>query len=270
MPTLYYESSAHNDYLAHHGVLGQKWGKRNGPPYPLGAQSLDNGTINTKYKIFGDGRIVINEGVELQRLVNSKQTSQLPHGITYASFTGNDNAKYINYIGKKGLFGGGRDTKLTITTKTKLKSPSVQEGTRVLIKIFMEDNDAKRSFENSIFGYKITERKLKEMLQHPDSKEAKTLYTSAIVSLGLSSTTKLRDSLFDRLSKAGYNMIRDENDVSSGLTKNPIILFDFDKTATITMSERITDEMRKTAKQTVKEQKAGRKRLEKQGIIPIE
>ena len=24
-------------YLAHHGVLGQKWGQRNGPPYPLGS-----------------------------------------------------------------------------------------------------------------------------------------------------------------------------------------------------------------------------------------
>ncbi len=23
-------------YLRHHGILGQKWGKRNGPPYPLG------------------------------------------------------------------------------------------------------------------------------------------------------------------------------------------------------------------------------------------
>lgn len=25
------------EYLAHHGILGQKWGKQNGPPYPLGS-----------------------------------------------------------------------------------------------------------------------------------------------------------------------------------------------------------------------------------------
>lgn len=25
------------DWLAHHGVQGQKWGVKNGPPYPIGS-----------------------------------------------------------------------------------------------------------------------------------------------------------------------------------------------------------------------------------------
>lgn len=37
MPTSYYSKPSPQVYLVHHGILGQKWGKRNGPPYPLGA-----------------------------------------------------------------------------------------------------------------------------------------------------------------------------------------------------------------------------------------
>lgn len=33
---IYYGYNDYRDYLSHHGILGQKWGKRNGPPYPLG------------------------------------------------------------------------------------------------------------------------------------------------------------------------------------------------------------------------------------------
>lgn len=36
-----------SDYLAHHGILGQKWGHKNGPPYPL-ASSQKSSTEKQK------------------------------------------------------------------------------------------------------------------------------------------------------------------------------------------------------------------------------
>ena len=46
-----------DDVLAHHGILGQKWGKRNGPPYPLDSKvstgkRLKNSESSTKKKQF--------------------------------------------------------------------------------------------------------------------------------------------------------------------------------------------------------------------------
>ena len=44
-------------YLAHHGILGMRWGKKNGPPYPLGAEDHSTSEKKAGYKkSLGGGR----------------------------------------------------------------------------------------------------------------------------------------------------------------------------------------------------------------------
>ena len=46
-----------SNYLMHHGILGMKWGSRNGPPYPLGSEDHSASEKKAGYKkSIGGGR----------------------------------------------------------------------------------------------------------------------------------------------------------------------------------------------------------------------
>ncbi len=132
MSILYYESKAHNDYLAHHGVLGQKWGKRNGPPYPLNAsdhsssenktgwrKSLNSGTHEDYSKAHSKESVKNMSDKELNKVVNrlnkekeynklmansslSKKTQKIVKTAVTAAVTATL-TKYANKYAKKGM-----------------------------------------------------------------------------------------------------------------------------------------------------------------------
>lgn len=64
-------------YLAHHGILGQKWGKRNGPPYPLDA---DDRSVAEKRAAKEGGKKSLSERWEDRRFnkIRNKLNSSDP------------------------------------------------------------------------------------------------------------------------------------------------------------------------------------------------
>ena len=53
---LYDELVQPGEYICHHGIKGQKWGKKNGPPYPLGSDqksASEKKTSKVKNFVFG-------------------------------------------------------------------------------------------------------------------------------------------------------------------------------------------------------------------------
>lgn len=58
------------DFLVHHGIKGQEWGVRNGPPYPLKGSAIQR----TKYKLYkkGEQKYIINKGTKTQTLSYDK------------------------------------------------------------------------------------------------------------------------------------------------------------------------------------------------------
>lgn len=109
----YYGNNDYRDYLSiqHHGIMGMKWGKRNGPPYPLGAsdhsasekkagwrKSLNGGSGESVKK---KAKKIIQRGAGGVARAGSKVKGAAKSGVEYVKRNQKNNDDYRKTLDKE-------------------------------------------------------------------------------------------------------------------------------------------------------------------------
>ena len=147
--------------LYHHGILGQKWGKRNGPPYPLSGGDYSDyekkeifKARRNKNSIYNKRHFdkVISKGTSLSTLSYDKNRTK-DTDMFYATYEKADKHQYGAVFNKKveqpvydekgNQIGTGRFFKYKIDNiaKTDIKVASEDNGAEVFRQMFKKNRD---------------------------------------------------------------------------------------------------------------------------------
>lgn len=273
-------------YLIHHGIRGQKWGKRNGPPYPLSPgdhsksekdagwrESLSRDTSdmysNRSDLIVNnpDGSRIIKKGFKLNR-VGKDYLDVNQSGGLYVSYGENDAKRYVKELGPSlvnKMFGTAGSTIQHISVKEDLRMPSDELFGQECAKALLEDskfikkfNESMHSYVYSVYAHNtdsfkdgITKKDLLRIINNPKSKEARVFAYSVNSFFGDPDFKDETKRIYDIFRKLGFDAIQDIHDTMSGTSETAFIVINPSKVF-LTSTTSITKERYKEAKQFVR------------------
>ena len=122
----YISENRYNSYLAHHGIKGMHWGKRNGPPYPLGYSSHTAEQKQKNPKALIDG----NENTNPKKFKFKNQNGSKKKTDTRDNLEIDKDARFLSSL--------PNGTKLNKTAKanakkTKIKNDEIHKNTKKIL-----------------------------------------------------------------------------------------------------------------------------------------
>lgn len=219
-------------YIAHHGIFGQKWGRRryqnkDGSLTPQGKlrygqmqrEESEASKMNKKINTMKDA-FTLKKGSHIHRSTYDAEDANR-EGHAFASFKTKD-AK--GYASRNKLFSGGKKTfDLSMVAKEDLISPSKKERINTFIELMINDPKFKEAYQTQKQTYQLFKNPKKAKKIEQTVKGLEKEYRMFAVSLG--GSEELRKRYFSELNKKGYNMIIDDAD--AGVVSNsPILIFD--------------------------------------------